>query len=226
MAYSRGRPNMDDHTAAPDQTEAFRDPTNLTNWTRGLLYTSIAFNAHWIWMDWRGYQAITSGGSAPQWPLWTLSFFIPIALSIPIIVLTWIHRANANVRALGATGLKFTPGWAVGWYFVPVAFFWKPFQAMREIWRASVSPADWSRQPGSSIIGWWWALWIVVFFALEGVTAAAEGFDLVSNPEVLKARVDIASGLIDIPLTLILIVIVGRVHRMQMAHHRRQLAAN
>src|SRR4051812_40932909 len=38
-----------------------------------------------------------------------------------ITFLRWIHRANVNVRGFGAEGMTFTPGWSVGWYFVPIA---------------------------------------------------------------------------------------------------------
>ena len=65
-------------------------------------------------------------------------------------------RVAKNVRALGATGLEFTPGWAVGWFFVPIAGFFKPFQAMREIWKASKNPLRWQEEATGSVVGWWW----------------------------------------------------------------------
>lgn len=30
-----------------------------------------------------------------------------------------------------------TPGWAVGFYFIPIALIWKPFQGMSQIWSAT-----------------------------------------------------------------------------------------
>ena len=38
-----------------------------------------------------------------------------------IFVGMWIYRAHANLRLVDVDGLIFTPGWSVGWYFVPVA---------------------------------------------------------------------------------------------------------
>ena len=73
-------------------------------------------------------------------------------LSTGILVLTWIHRANHNARQLGADDMRFTPGWAVGWYFVPIAWFWKPYQAMKEIWLASANPSDWRGRPVSPLL--------------------------------------------------------------------------
>lgn len=54
-----------------------------------------------------------------------------------VLILRWIYRANYNARQIGAAGMTFSPGWSVGWYFVPIAAFWKPYQAMKEIWRAA-----------------------------------------------------------------------------------------
>src|ERR1700733_8726835 len=36
----------------------------------------------------------------------------------------WVYFTNKNVRALGATGLKYGPTWAVGCFFVPFLNLW------------------------------------------------------------------------------------------------------
>ena len=48
--------------------------------------------------------------------------FSLVFLASVIAVAMWIHRAHANLRDAGADGLEFTPGWAVGWYFIPFSF--------------------------------------------------------------------------------------------------------
>ena len=47
--------------------------------------------------------------------------------------LVWQHRGHRNLARLGVRQLRFAPGWAVGWRFVPIANLWKPFQAIREL---------------------------------------------------------------------------------------------
>lgn len=76
----------------------------------------------------------------------------------------WIVRAARNVRALGATGFRVSPGWAVGWYFVPFAFFYMPFVAMNEIWKASGSPEDWQELRTPIRLRLWWFLWLAPYF--------------------------------------------------------------
>ena len=66
-------------------------------------------------------------------------------------------RANRNARAFGAP-LSNSPGWAAGWFFVPIAFWWKPYYAMKEIWQGSdPDPAVNPLQARvSALLPWWW----------------------------------------------------------------------
>lgn len=76
-----------------------------------------------------------------------------------VMILRWIHRIVANAHAI-ADGLTISPGWAVGWYFVPVANLWKPFAAIREAWAVAVAPERWADIPAPALLRWWWGLWI------------------------------------------------------------------
>jgi hypothetical protein len=86
---------------------------------------------------------------------YTLAFVVSI-----VLVGLWIHRAHANLRESGADGLEFTPGWAVGWYFVPFANLVMPFRAMRELWNASRGEHDFFGGAAPSAVKVWWAAWI------------------------------------------------------------------
>jgi len=80
----------------------------------------------------------------------------------------FVHRAASNLRAFGRSGLQFTPGWAVGWFFVPFANLFKPYHAIKEIVLASDPDTEkseytttWMSNPVPQIVGAWWAFWIV-----------------------------------------------------------------
>jgi hypothetical protein len=85
----------------------------------------------------------------------TLLFFATI-----IVWCIWQHRAQRNAGELAVGDLKFTPGWAVGWWFIPFANLVKPFQTVRELWKASHGGDAWKQRSTWPVIGWWWALWI------------------------------------------------------------------
>ena len=203
----------------------FRDPTVLTKWTRVFLYAGIAVALVSAWEVVGELQMDGGTGSREAWTpvafLWLLAR-AAIGLTTAILVLTWTHRANHNARQLGAADMRFTPGWAVGWYFIPIAWFWKPYQAMTEIWRASVSPSDWSAAPVSSLLRWWWGLWIVPSWGLDGVDLVASFRLDEAGSETVEAATDLVGYMLDIPLAFVLVAIIAAVTRMQTAHHRTQ----
>jgi hypothetical protein len=81
-----------------------------------------------------------------------------------VLFLMFKYRASKNARALGAKAMTITPGWAVGWYFIPFMNLFKPYQAMKEIYQASEPTAgalDWKEATVPGFLGWWWGFWIV-----------------------------------------------------------------
>ena len=87
---------------------------------------------------------------------YTLAFVVSV-----VMVSMWIYRAHGHLRDADMQGLEFTPGWAVGWYFIPFANLIKPFQAMRELWNASLGNSHSFSEPASDQVKWWWGTWIV-----------------------------------------------------------------
>ncbi len=92
----------------------------------------------------------------------TLAWLVVVATAV--LFLMWLYRAHKNLAALGATGLKFSPGWAVGWFLVPVMNLVRPPQVVKEIWDASQAEGaarTAPRQPEpTSVIQAWWAVYV------------------------------------------------------------------
>ena len=65
------------------------------------------------------------------------SFQIWLFLGTSVAFLFWFHRVQKNLPALGGRELKYTPGWAVGGFFVPFLNLVRPIQVMREVWHGS-----------------------------------------------------------------------------------------
>lgn len=129
----------------------------------------------------------------------------------------WIYNAACNVRALGARGLDTSPGWAVGWYFVPFMCLFKPFLAMEEIDRASASPTAWGSQRTPGLLRWWWALWLLA--GLSGnllnvfrrvMTSSLAELSTLTVFQLIDAGVDIVA-------TGLFIAVVWRIYRRQTA---------
>jgi hypothetical protein len=67
---------------------------------------------------------------------------LPVRLATVVIFLVWVNRAYKNLIAFDISPLEFSPGWAVGWWFIPFANLWVPFKVMRELWNASNPDVD------------------------------------------------------------------------------------
>jgi Domain of unknown function (DUF4328) len=80
-----------------------------------------------------------------------------------VVWLIWQYSAHRRLRRAGVADLRFTPGWGVGWWFVPIANLFKPYQAVKELWMAS-DPAPMVGADGPSrpaILPWWWGTLLV-----------------------------------------------------------------
>lgn len=97
-----------------------------------------------------------------QWQALGVTAFIgiPIYLINIVLICMWTYRAAANAHSL-RKGLETSPPWAVGWYFIPFANLWKPFAAMKEIWKASFSREAGQPTPSDGVVGGWWACWVI-----------------------------------------------------------------
>lgn len=139
-------------------------------------------------------------------------------VAIYVLGAIWIYRIAANLRVHGVWDLTNSPGWSIGWYFIPIANFWKPYQAMKEIWQASASPQQWRDSTVPSLLPVWWTLWLLSFFLPFGISLAtglhadAAGGWLSSNATTMATR------FIDIPLSLVFAQMMGCIWRMQANH--------
>jgi hypothetical protein len=130
------------------------------------------------------------------------------------LILRWIYRVNYNARQLGAENMEFTPGWSIGYYFIPILTLWKPYQAMNEIWKASKSPLDWSTQSTSILLPIWWTIWLIssaLGQAIFRLSMRAEELPELINLNLITQT----SNFLDIPLALVLLVIVNNIYKMQ-----------
>ena len=129
--------------------------------------------------------------------------------------LIWTFRASRNAAVLSVLPQQYRPGWAVGWYFVPIANLWKPYDSMKEIWRRSAWPPQEGLPP---VLGQWWLMWIagnILGQIALRLSLNAEGVDQM----LVASSLNLASDLIDIPLVLAYAHIIRRITAMQAAKH-------
>jgi len=148
-----------------------------------------------------------------------------LGIAVLVVFLAWVYRANKNLRSLRAAGLMFTPGWAVGWFFVPFMNLFRPYQVVSEIWKASHPEVDindgtsWKAVRASPIVGCWWAVVLISGFLGFGTMQmglfAATPSDLLD----LTYALVVSDGMV-VAYSLITIFMVRRISQLQEAKTR------
>ena len=91
-----------------------------------------------------------------------------IYVTTVVFFCVWLYRAADNLRALNpANQPEYSPGWAVGSFFVPFANLIIPYRAVREVWQKSSPPNEFLlAEPGPpTYFPTWWLFWLLAGFA-------------------------------------------------------------
>jgi hypothetical protein len=141
-----------------------------------------------------------------------------VGLAAAVAILLWIRRSHRNLQALGNSKLKYSPGWAVTCWFVPILNLVCPCQVMIEIWKGSdlrnVNVTDPRRGKGSILVGCWWASFVVMVVAR--LTAAWNSLGCKSIDDVVLASLYwILHDILLVFWAALMIAVVRRVDRNQ-----------
>jgi hypothetical protein len=187
--------------------DEFRDPAGITRVAVAAVAVSMVCDLGSTIMR---FIERTPGGIADL-----LTFGALVVLIVCFVVVgRWIYLTNANAHAFGTGEMSITPGWAVGWFFVPIANLFKPYEGVKETWQVSHNQAGLVEQAESPIVRLWWGLWIVngiagwVFFQLGG---AAE------VPLEGAYYLDLIGTLLNVALSLVLIRLMRQLALAQQA---------
>jgi hypothetical protein len=132
--------------------------------------------------------------------------FVAIVVTA-IAYLAWLSRSVDNVPGLGGGKPVATPAWSIGWWFIPIANLFKPYQIVVDLYRR-MAPVE---KVGTGIVGAWWVLWL-----LNNVVAQAAGrFFAGDTIESIRSGVQLyaVSDFGDVVTAGLAIVIVLRIQR-------------
>jgi hypothetical protein len=213
-------------------------------WTRALLLTVLVLSIFSVFsalderdeLDRRSregghgvlYVAPVGSGS-PLGPIVPIRFLAIMATGVTF--LTWLYRVHKNLPALGGRELKYTPGWAIGWFFVPLLNLIRPLQVMREVWHGS-DPAGLERdlapdgpstrnQLGTPArVGSWWALFLISVLLGRALDRIGSRGSWRLGELIVLHNLQVLEGLITILAALVAILLVGQVTTWQTERRR------
>ena len=141
--------------------------------------------------------------------------WIIVYVTTGILVLMWIFKAHKNALRYGIKK-KFSAGWAVGSFFVPIISLLRPYQAMKELHLCSEYPISWQNEKTGVIFPIWWTLWLVTNFIDQFLL---KWYMNVSDPSINQliehTYLDIASDVLSVITTFIFLKIIGTIHQNQ-----------
>jgi hypothetical protein len=145
---------------------------------------------------------------------------VAFVLGTFVVFLVWMHRAAKNARVLlPSAPYQFTPGWCVGWWFVPFMNLVRPYQAMVEIYQASAAAAEQeASSPYSptlaravpSFVSVWWGAWVL-----------SNLFDRISM-RAEHTGVELAAWIANAVAAVLCVLVVRSVSQLQTAAAARQ----
>ena len=139
----------------------------LAYWTRILvvvLYSAAAFTFLTFLFElaeifdvWSVHSPGTDGSGVKNVLIVVSSMYIVTYVAMIVVFGIWLYRAASNIASTTNEYFSYTARSAVGWFFVPIANFFKPFLAIRQIWNASQG-APQTLDKGTAIITIWWVM--------------------------------------------------------------------
>lgn len=135
-----------------------------------------------------------------------------------VFFLQWLHRAYSNLPALGANRQRFTPGWVVGYFFVPFANLVYPLYAMREIWHHSnpdrPAPAtNAERVSVPSITNWWVTFCVMNFLSNTSLRLSMKA--RTHEMQITSEWFSVASSVLAVPAALLAISVIRQLDLFQ-----------
>jgi Domain of unknown function (DUF4328) len=91
------------------------------------------------------------------------ALFMTLWLVVIVLLVVWMHKSHKASQTMWSGSRKWTQGWTVGGWFVPIANFWIPKSVVDEIEQIVTAPridgrveVGWNGKP-TSALGWtWW----------------------------------------------------------------------
>jgi len=111
--------------------------------------------------------------------------------------------------------LKFSPGWSVGWYFIPFANLVMPYRSLKETYKASFKSENWHSIKIPYDFPFWWSTWLLANWFDWSKWSIWLG-DVITYSELNQASyIEICSDVFLIVNSFFLIRIINVVYRNQ-----------
>ena len=104
---------------------------------------------------------------------------VAVFVATVVVFIVWMWRSAKNNELLDRVRPRYTPGWSIGGWFIPIGNLWIPVRIMHDLWQGADPETkrhqDWSVLRRTPLIGWWWGFYLasrVLTFTPVGVVCS------------------------------------------------------
>lgn len=127
-----------------------------------------------------------------------------------IVFIRWFRRAYYNLH-LVVDNLNHTEGWAAGYWFVPIANLYRPFQIMKELYGETINYLRKnnieSNFPSKKPLIWWWSFWIINEILDRIIFQYARRAETIDEL-IFSTKLNMLECLIGLPLCIITVSVI------------------
>jgi hypothetical protein len=131
-----------------------------------------------------------------------------LVLVTGLLYFNWLYNSVRNVREVRGKAMRATPGWAIGYWFIPIVNFYRPYQTVRDLWERSSEGIEVKEIPPP--IGLWW----LTYFMGGVLESSGERLQTVELLR-LSAGLEVGSKVLLVVAAYLLIRIVGAIDAAQ-----------
>ncbi len=142
-------------------------------------------------------------------------FELLLYIATVVFFCVWLYRAYANLKVFDPlNGLDYSPGLAVGGFFIPFANLVIPYRAVREVWQKSGTPEEsaFSLPSPPAIFPLWWTFWILA--GVVGKISMRLSFDE-SVPHSTATVIGIGAGALSVFAAVLAFFVVDAIDKKQ-----------
>lgn len=135
----------------------------------------------------------------------------------------WFHRAYTNLLSLGWRRLHYERYWTIAGWFVPVMWWFRPYEIVREIWRRSYPPGKgeaFDEEPSRVEIRIWWIL-VLTIHAILGIAIVIDLFAASLRSQIWEFDLRMVVEGLGIPVAAILVHMILTIGKWQDQRHQQ-----
>lgn len=160
--------------------------------------------------DLTGGQQMTAGSGLLAMAYATYAQ-VAVFIVVAVLFLRLLYKAVQQARTFAVPYSYVTPGWAVGYWFVPIINLYQPFRVVKALFASCAQQAGPDAKPaaGEQLLSGWWGMLLISGVAQRMLASTQTDFETRTGV-TSYAEYSIVCNLLEIAATVLFMMVVKR----------------